>query len=81
MYTDRKNVSQFVNTVTILNHMGQSLVLYQEFQDTGGCLVECLGSVCRYSFVVFWIPFGVLQSIVLVLTAGKSFQSCRHFNL
>ncbi|KAF5316320.1 hypothetical protein D9619_006768 [Psilocybe cf. subviscida] len=53
------------------------IFLHRFYPETRGCIVGCIGSLCTSMFVAFWIPFGVLESIVLFLTAWKSLQSLR----
>ncbi|KAF8962387.1 hypothetical protein BDZ97DRAFT_1662840, partial [Flammula alnicola] len=41
-----------------------------------GCFPGCSSSFCRPLFIAFWIPFTASETIIFILTAWKSYQSC-----
>jgi hypothetical protein len=70
LFHERNDITQLCGPITVLRHY---------YPETRGCIAGCQGSAaCKNIFAAFWIPFGVLESIVLFLTARKSLQSCRH---
>ncbi|KAH6907558.1 hypothetical protein BKA70DRAFT_1427941 [Coprinopsis sp. MPI-PUGE-AT-0042] len=40
-----------------------------------GCASECGDSRCRFLLIIFWIPFLILESLTVALTAWKSWTS------